>query len=62
VHLDFAVEDLDAAVARALSAGAVIEGEIAERAWGRMATMADPFGHGFCILQFRGRGYDEISC
>jgi hypothetical protein len=22
--------------------------------------MADPFGHGFCFLQFTGRGYDEI--
>jgi hypothetical protein len=25
-----------------------------------MARMADPFGHGFCLLQFKGRGYDEI--
>jgi len=60
VHLDFAVEDLDAGVARALSAGAKLEGEIEERAWGRLARMADPFGHGFCLLQFQGRGYDEI--
>ncbi len=60
VHLDFAVQDLEAAVARALSAGAKFEGEIDERAWGRLARMADPFGHGFCLLQFRGRGYDEI--
>ena len=60
VHLDFAVEDLEAAVARALSAGATLEGEIVERAWGRMARMADPFGHGICLLQFKGKGYDEI--
>lgn len=20
----------------------------------------DPFGHGFCLLQFEGRGYDEL--
>ena len=61
VHLDFAVEDLEAAVARALSAGATREGEIDERAWGRLARMADPFGNGFCLLQFQGRGYDEIA-
>jgi predicted enzyme related to lactoylglutathione lyase len=61
VHLDFAVDDLDGAVARALSAGATLEGQIDERSWGRLARMADPFGHGFCLLQFRGRGYDEID-
>ena len=60
VHLDFVVSDLDAAVQRARAAGAALEGEIQERKWGRMANMADPFGHGLCLLEFRGRGYDEI--
>ncbi len=60
VHLDFAVEDLQAAVDRALSAGGRLEGQIEERVWGRLARMADPFGHGFCLLQFKDRGYDEI--
>ena len=60
VHLDLVVEDLEAAVARARSAGATLEGEIEDRAWGRLARMADPFGHGFCLLQFQGKGYDEI--
>jgi hypothetical protein len=23
--------------------------------------LADPFGNGFCLLEFRGRGYDEIA-
>jgi hypothetical protein len=23
--------------------------------------MADPFGHGFCFIEFVGRGYDEIA-
>jgi len=23
--------------------------------------MADPFGHGLCLLQFIGRGYYEIA-
>lgn len=61
VHLDVAVDDLDAAVARALAAGAVPEGETREAEWGRIAMFADPFGHGFCLLQFKGRGYDEIT-
>jgi len=60
VHLDFEVEDIQAAVNRALSAGARLEGRIDERVWGLLARMSDPFGHGFCLLQFKGRGYDEI--
>jgi predicted enzyme related to lactoylglutathione lyase len=61
VHLDFAVEDLEAAVRRALDAGATTEGPISEHAWGRMAFLSDPFGHGICLLQFTGRGYDEVA-
>jgi len=26
-----------------------------------LALMADPFGHGFCLLQFVGQGYDELA-
>jgi predicted enzyme related to lactoylglutathione lyase len=61
IHLDFEVEDIDTAVTKALSAGAALEGKIEERPWGRLARMADPFGHGFCLLQFQGRGYDEMA-
>jgi predicted enzyme related to lactoylglutathione lyase len=60
VHLDLAVDDLEAAVRRAEEAGASLERPIVERRWGRMANMGDPFGHGFCLLQFQGRGYDEL--
>ncbi|EAU69984.1 glyoxalase/bleomycin resistance protein/dioxygenase [Stigmatella aurantiaca DW4/3-1] len=60
VHLDFVVTDLDAAVQRARSAGATVEKEIEETKWGRIALLADPFGHGLCLLEFRGRGYDEL--
>jgi hypothetical protein len=28
---------------------------------GRLAQIADPFGHGICFVQFLGRGYDEIA-
>ena len=61
VHLDFVVDDVDAAVARAVAAGARLESPVRSANWGRIALLADPFGHGFCLLQFVGRGYDEIA-
>jgi predicted enzyme related to lactoylglutathione lyase len=61
VHLDFVVDEIEAAVERALSAGARLEHSIATHNWGKLALMADPFGHGFCFVQFLGHGYDEIA-
>lgn len=61
VHLDLVVMDLDAALARAQEAGAVAETPIRTASWGKIVTLADPFGNGFCLVQFLGRGYDEIA-
>lgn len=61
VHLDFVVADVDAAVARACAAGARLEKPVGEHAWGRIALLADPFGHGVCVLSFSERGYDAIA-
>ena len=61
LHLDFVVDDLAAAVQKALAAGASLEGAAETHAWGRIAHLADPFGHGFCLIEFLGRGYDEIA-
>ncbi len=61
VHLDFVVPDIDAAVEKALAAGAILESPIKTANWGRLAMFADPFGHGFCLVQFLGKGYDEIA-
>jgi predicted enzyme related to lactoylglutathione lyase len=61
VHLDFVVPEIGAAVARAERAGAQLEGPVRTHAWGRIALLADPFGHGFCLIEFLGRGYDEIA-
>jgi len=61
VHLDFVVADLQTALARAREAGAILEGDVRTAAWGRIATLADPFGHGFCLIEFLNRGYDEIA-
>lgn len=61
VHLDFVVDEIEPAVERAKVAGARLEQPIATHKWGKLALMADPFGHGFCFIQFLGRGYDEIA-
>ncbi|WP_191578004.1 GNAT family N-acetyltransferase [Achromobacter insolitus] len=61
VHLDVVVDDVDQAVARAVAAGARLEDPPVTHDWGRIAHLADPYGHGICILQFLGRGYDELA-
>ena len=61
VHPDVVVDDVDAAVERAVAAGAKLEAPARDAAYGRIAMLADPFGHGFCFVQFVGRGYDEIA-
>jgi len=61
VHLDVVVEDIDLALARAVRAGARIEHDVRTHVWGKIAILADPFGHGLCLIQFLGRGYDEIA-
>lgn len=61
VHLDFAVADIESSIQKAVSACARLERPIATHEWGKLALMADPFGHGFCFVQFLGRGYDEIT-
>ena len=61
VHPDFTVADLDTAVARALAAGAMQEGETLTLPYGRQAMFADPFGHGFCLIEFNDAGYDALA-
>lgn len=61
VHLDVVVEDINAAVERAIAAGAAQEQSIVTDDWGKLALMTDPFGHGFCFVQFLNQGYDEIA-
>ena len=61
VHADFVVDDMDSAIARATAAGAVQEGETCDAPYGRLAMFADPFGHGFCLIEFSEAGYDAIA-
>jgi predicted enzyme related to lactoylglutathione lyase len=60
VHMDIVVPDLDAAVERAVGAGATLEAPARDASYGRIAMLADPFGHGFCLLQFNELGYDAL--
>ena len=59
-HLDVVVADVDAAVERAVAAGAQLEAPARDAPYGRIAMLADPFGHGFCLLQFSAKGYDAL--
>lgn len=61
IHLDFVVDDLEEAVERSLAAGGVQEQPIREHSWGRIAVMSDPFGHGYCLIEFSVTGYDAIA-
>jgi predicted enzyme related to lactoylglutathione lyase len=61
VHPDIVVDDVDKAVVRAVAAGAILEAPAKDTAYGRIAMLADPFGHGFCLLQFNERGYDALT-
>ena len=61
VHLDVVVDSLEPALTRALQAGLAQETDIRETNWGRIVRLADPWGHGWCLLQFVNRGYDEIA-
>ena len=57
VHLDFVVDDLAAVAERALRAGAKQESECVEWRGSRCITFSDPFGHGFCLIEFDGETY-----
>ena len=59
-HLDVVVADVDTAVGRAVAAGATLEAPARDAPYGRIALLADPFGHGFCLLQFSEKGYDAL--
>jgi predicted enzyme related to lactoylglutathione lyase len=60
VHFDVVVSDLDDAVRRVTAAGARLEAGPIEWHGSSCMTFADPFGHGFCLLQFvNGKSYED---
>jgi len=52
VHFDVVVPDVDAAAARAVAAGAKLETGYIDWRGSRCVSFGDPFGHGFCFIQF----------
>lgn len=58
VHLDFLVASIEETLARAVARGATVERPIADEPYGRIAMLADPFGHGLCVIEMNAAGYD----
>ena len=50
VHIDFHVDDFEAFLAKAVSAGAKCEQKFAVAARPPIAFCSDPFGNGFCVV------------
>jgi catechol 2,3-dioxygenase-like lactoylglutathione lyase family enzyme len=59
VHIDFVVENLEGAVRQALAAGAKQESEQVDWMQSKCITFSDPFGHGFCLIEFADGTYQE---
>jgi catechol 2,3-dioxygenase-like lactoylglutathione lyase family enzyme len=55
VHFDLVVPDVEAAATRALAAGARQETGRVDWRGSRCISFGDPFGHGFCFIQFERR-------
>jgi predicted enzyme related to lactoylglutathione lyase len=52
VHVDFVVDDVEQAAQRARKGGAVQESESVNWRGSKCISFSDPFGHGFCLIEF----------
>jgi len=59
VHLDFVVDNVEEAAKRAIEAGAVQESECVQWKGSKCISFSDPFGHGFCLIEFAGDSYSD---
>ena len=59
IHIDFVVDAIAEATKRALRAGAIRESDCIEWKGAKCITFSDPFGHGFCLIEFAGETYNE---
>ena len=57
VHMDFVVDDVAEAAKRATDAGATPESECVAWQGSKCITFSDPFGHGFCLIEFAAMTY-----
>ncbi len=59
VHLDFVVDNLIVAAQKAEAAGALRESECIQWRCSKCITFSDPFGHGFCLIEFTHGTYED---
>jgi predicted enzyme related to lactoylglutathione lyase len=59
VHFDLVVPDVDEAAARAIAAGAKQETGHVDWRGSRCISFSDPFGHGFCFIEFENETYRD---
>lgn len=60
VHFDLVVPDVEAAAQRAIAAGATQDSGHINWKGSRCVSFSDPFGHGFCFIQFeRNETYES---
>lgn len=59
VHFDLVVDDVDGAARRAIAAGAKQETGHLDWRGSRCLSFSDPFGHGFCFIQFEQGTYSS---
>ncbi len=59
VHIDFVVDDLAASASKAINAGAIQESACIEWRGSKCITFSDPFGHGFCLIEFLNETYSD---
>jgi len=61
VHMDFVVDDVAKAARRASAAGAVQQSECVEWKGSKCISFSDPFGHGFCLIEFADETYADVD-
>lgn len=61
VHLDFVVDHIGDAARRALEAGAIQQSDCIEWRGAKCITFADPFGNGFCLIEFAADTYLDAA-
>jgi predicted enzyme related to lactoylglutathione lyase len=59
VHLDFVVDDITEAARRAMDAGAIQQSDCVQWRGSKCITFADPFGNGFCLIEFTAETYAD---
>jgi predicted enzyme related to lactoylglutathione lyase len=59
VHMDFVVDDIVQSASRAIAAGARQESKCIEWRGSKCMTFSDPFGHGFCLIEFAAETYSD---